>query len=215
MGEGDKSRAYEAGNVVAYRYPRGDVPDDEALTRDLIDMAQLLQLVYQAEASMPAPGDPAPEIVEAERVVQEIAGRRPPRRTGFRANAKQRKAIELRAMELAINHFVGLGGTVKDVSSSNPFDLTVDLHGVKFTVEVKGTAGDGGEVLLTRGEVEHHTSAHPANALVVVAGVQLQGPPEAPQASGGELRLIQPWLVGDDALRPLSYRYSVPPPPAV
>ena len=117
-GDGDKSRAYEAGSVVAYRYPRDDVPDDEALFDDLTDMAELLQLIYQAEARMPAPGDPSPEIVEAEGVVQEIAGRRPPRRTGFRASAKQRRAIELRAMELATAYFVGLGGSVQDLSSS-------------------------------------------------------------------------------------------------
>lgn len=210
LGQGDKSRAYEAGNVAAYRYPRNHVPDDGALASDLADMAALLQLLYQAEARMPAPGDPPPEIVEAERAVQEIAGRRPPRRTGFRVNPKQRRAVELRAMELATAYFVELGGIVKDVSALRPFDLSVDLHGTKLSVEVKGTTGSGDEVLLTRGEVEHHLGSHPANALVVVAGVQLGGPPDAPEATGGELRVIQPWLVESDALKALSYRYAVP-----
>ena len=90
----------------------------------------------------------------------------------------------------------------------------MDLDGATLAVEVKGTAGDGEEVLLTRGEVEHHQSAHPGNALVVVAGVRLEGPPEAPEATGGEVRVIQPWLVSEEALRPLSYRYLVPPPPS-
>ncbi len=209
LGTADKSRAYEAGNVVAYRYTVHTMPDDESLAVDLIDMADLLQLVYRLEASRPAPGDPAPEIVEAERVAQELAGRRVPRRTGFRANAKQRRAIELRAMALATEHYVALGGNVKDVSASKPFDLRVALNGCALTVEVKGTAGDGMEILLTRGEVMHHSAAHPDNALVVVSGIRLQGPPDAPHAIGGKVRVMQPWMLDPSALTVVSYRCSL------
>jgi hypothetical protein len=59
------------------------VPNDAALEADLLDMAELLRLVYRAEARSPVPGDPAPEVVEAERAAQELAGRRVPGRTGF------------------------------------------------------------------------------------------------------------------------------------
>jgi len=210
LGSGDKSRAYEAGNVVAYRYPRDTVPDDAALADDLIDTAELLQLIYRAEALQPVPGDPAPEVVEAERVAQELAGRRVPPRTGFRTNSKQRKAIELRAMALATQYFVGKDAAVKDVSANHPFDLKVDLDGRQLSVEVKGTAGDGAEVLLTRGEVQHHASAHPDNALAIVSGIKLEGPADAPEATGGVLRIIEPWAVEAEALTPLSYRYTVP-----
>ncbi len=38
LGDSDKSRAYEAGAVVAYRYRRGEIPDDETLATDLLDL---------------------------------------------------------------------------------------------------------------------------------------------------------------------------------
>lgn len=76
---------------------------------------------------------------------------------------------------------------MKDVSATRPFDLEVRLGADVLSIEVKGTTSDGSEVLLTRGEVEHHRKVHPANALAVVAGIRLQGPPDAPEAVGGDL----------------------------
>lgn len=129
---------------------------------------------------------------------------------GFLANAKQRRALELRAMEVATAHFLSRGATVRDVSANHPYDLLVEQDGVVATVEVKGTMGEGTEILLTRGEVAHHRVAYPNNALVVVSGIRLDGPPEAPDASGGELRLVKPWSIDDAALASISYRYVVP-----
>ncbi len=210
LGVGNKARAYEAGNAVAYRYAREEIPSEGDLVADLLDIVRLLQAVYRAEARMPAPGEPAPEIVDAERSAQELAGRRVPARAGFRVNAKQRKAIELRAMALASEYYANLGGTLKDVSASQPFDLEVQLDGAVLTVEVKGTAGEGAEVLLTRGEVRHHQQAHPHNALVIVSAIRLDGPSDAPEATGGELTVVSPWTLDDAGLTPISYRYAVP-----
>jgi hypothetical protein len=194
---------------VAYRYRRHEVPADDELAADVLDMTVLLQVVYQAQIRTPAPGDPAPEVVEAELIAQELAGRRVPSRSGFRMTAKHRIAIELRAMKIATEYYARRGGEVKDVSASSPFDLEVLLDGVRLSVEVKGTAGDGAEILLTRGEVSHHLQAHPANALVVVSGIHCEGQEDAPEAVGGELTVVSPWLVNEDALTALSYRYAV------
>jgi hypothetical protein len=209
LGDHDKARAYTAGSVVAYCYPTGDIPDDTALSADLLDMATLLQRVYRAEARRPVPGDPAPEIAAAERAVQALAGRRVPPRSGFSVNAKQRQAIEMRAMRLATEYFEGHGAMVRDVSANNPFDLEVELGGQTISVEVKGTASDGKEVLLTRGEVTHHATAYPSNALVIVSNIELEGPPDAPGARGGDLRLVQPWCIEPGELTALSYRYRL------
>jgi hypothetical protein len=211
LGSGEKGRAYEAGAAVAYRYPRGDVPDDEALASDLLDIVRLLRLVYDAEARGPVPGEPAPEVVEAERWTYELAGGSSGPATGFRPNAPQRKAVELRAMETATAYFLAKGALVTDVSSNRSYDLLVELNGVAIAVEVKGTTGEGLEILVTRGEVEHHRNAYPDNALAVVSGIRLAGPPETPEAIGGELRVIEPWPIDDSALAPISYRYEVPP----
>ena len=214
LGSASKSRAYEAGTVCAFRYEQGNIPDDGILAQDLLDMATFLQEIYRAEAMTPAPGDLAPEIAEAERLAQQLAGRRVPSRAGFRTSPQQRRAIELRAMGLATAFFENLGGEVKDVSATRPFDLTVKINGEQLSVEVKGTVGDGSEVLLTRGEVKHHGDIYPQNALVVVSGIRLHGPTDAPLATDGDLHVVQPWLVEHVALTPVSYRYAVPVPAA-
>jgi hypothetical protein len=114
-------------------------------------------------------------------------------------------------METATAYFLAKGALVTDVSSNRSYDLLVELNGVAIAVEVKGTTGEGLEILVTRGEVEHHRNAYPDNALAVVSGIRLAGPPETPEAIGGELQVIEPWPIDDSALAPISYRYEVPP----
>jgi len=169
----------------------------------------MLRLVYAAETRSYIPGDPDPEIMEAERMAEAATAKRPVRRTGFRMNQKQRKAIELRAMRLAIDYFKARGAAVRDVSANRSYDLEVEEEGSCVTVEVKGTVSDGLEILITHPEVVHQRRAHPHNALALVSGVQLEGPPDAPVAAGGDLRVVQPWPIDDSALTPVSYRYSI------
>jgi hypothetical protein len=195
--------------VVGYTYTRGGVPSDAALFADLLDIARLLGLIYAAEARSPVPGDPDPELVEAERITEAATGKRKISRTGFRMNQKQRKAIELRAMKLAIEYFKSKGALVRDVSSNRSYDLDVLEDGVHFAVEVKGTVSDGLEILVTHSEVVHQRQAFPNNALALVSGIQLEGSPDAPIAVGGELQVIQPWPIDDVALTPISYRCAV------
>ena len=57
---------------------------------------------------------------------------------------------------------------------------------------MKGTAGDGAEILLTRGEVEHHRTARPANALAIVANIRLEGPSDAPAPSAAAYGSFSP-----------------------
>jgi len=106
-----------------------------------------------------------------------------------------------------MDYFSGPGVTVRDVSARQPYDVEVTRDGVHICVEVKGTAGDGEEVLLTRGEVTHQRDAYPNNALAVVSGIRLEGPPDAPNAAGGSIQVTTPWRIADDALTPMSYRY--------
>lgn len=209
LGRSQKSRAYEAGAVAGYTYARGSVPDDTALLADLLDIASMLRLIYAAEAQSYVPGDPDPEIVEAERITQAATAKRSVRRTGFRMDQKQRKAIELRAMRLAIDHFEARGAAVRDVSANRSYDLEVEEEGSPITVEVKGTVSDGLEILITHPEVVHQRQAYPHNALALISGVQLEGPPDAPVATGGDLQVIQPWPIDDSALTPMSYRCAI------
>lgn len=129
---------------------------------------------------------------------------------GFVASARIRRAIELRAMDLARDHLAKTWDKVEDVSGQECFDFlcmnaTRELH-----VEVKGTTLDGAVVLLTRNEVEHARSHSHKTALIIVSHIEVRDDgPDGAVACGGRLRTIEPWHVDDSSLVPLTYACAV------
>lgn len=206
------ANAYETGNIAAIEYRRGEVPSNEGLLNDLSRFARLLGFLYEAQDSGDVPGEPPAEIAVVLETVEGAAGRKAQRHPGFRPNAAQRRAIEMRAMHLATQHYQAGGWTVEDVSRTAPYDLKAVRQQEELHVEVKGTTSDGTEVLLTRGEVEHHRTSAPTSALAVVSSITVSGTPQAPTAVGGELRLYDPWTINQDDLVAVGFQYRVPPP---
>lgn len=148
----------------------------------------------------------AAEITEA---AEEIVQRR--RGQGYSSDPAVRRAVELHAMAVAKAYLVGLGRDPKDTSATRPYDFECEGAPDHRYVEVKGTTGDGSEVLLTVNEVEH-ARAHPGvSALFVVHGIKVESAPDGTIiASGGTTRVISPWSPDDGLLRPLTFRYTVP-----
>lgn len=109
-------------------------------------------------------------------------------------------------MRLAKEHFGAQGWKVHDVSRRESYDLRCTRGGDELRVEVKGTTSDGSSVLLTAHEVQHARERHPAIALFVVSEIKVQGT----EATGGEVRLIEPWRVDDGELKPIAFNYLVP-----
>lgn len=133
------------------------------------------------------------------------------RRQGYGLNAPEKRAVETRAISVAIEHFANLGfSDIRDVGSHASYDLTMLRDGQVHFVEVKGTTGLGGVILLTRNEVQVHKTYFPFNALAVVSNIKLHRG-EVPSASGGDLRVIRPWEVKDADLSPLTFEYNLPP----
>lgn len=209
---GPLGAGYERGNVWAIRYPREDLPDSETILSNLGHMAQLLSAVYVAQDLGQMPGELPVEVRDAEDAVADHAGKvHREMVAGFRPNAKQRRAIELRAMEVADAHLRADHWSTEDVSARRPFDLLATKDGEELHVEVKGTTSLGETVLLTRGEVEHHASDAPASMLIVLHSIELGGTEDAPTASGGELLRVYPWKIEPADLRVLGFSYAVPP----
>lgn len=126
--------------------------------------------------------------------------------------APERRAVELHAMAIARAHFGSWD--IRDVSGSESYDLLCLRGAEELRVEVKGTTGDGGSVLLTRNEVDHARDRYPHVALVVVSGIDLAGRGTgAPTASGGALRVFLPWDVdaAGGQLRAETYKLTLPP----
>ena len=150
--------------------------------------------------------DAVPEVVDAEVLADEAAGRRS--RRSLLTSAADRKVIEDRAVEVATEHFRGLGYHVVDVGAVESFDLDCRRGDERLYVEVKGTTTGGEAVIVTKGEVDLHRTVHPANALAVVRRVKLDRTATPPLATGGELVVTSPWQIDDKALTALRYRYD-------
>lgn len=203
-------RCYEAGNVVALKYPIDAIPGTDVLEKDLLLLVSLLGDVYRAAQAEPVPGEVAPEVADVLEATEEAAGkRRTGKGQGFRLSAAEKDLVEHHAMERAKHHFVTEGWTVKDVSRN---DGSYDLHLTKGEelrhVEVKGTTTAGETVVLTRGEVQRQREYCPNNGLVVVRHIQLDRSCSPPRVSGGELVEVSPWTIADADLKVVSYLYD-------
>lgn len=131
-------------------------------------------------------------------------------RQGYGLSSVEKKAVERRALSVAIEYFDNEGFTdIKDVGDHASYDLTMLKGGQIHFVEVKGTTGTGAVVILTRNEVEVHQKYFPNNALAVVSSISLTRG-DAPVASGGVLRVILPWEVTQAQLEPMVFEYRLP-----
>lgn len=129
-------------------------------------------------------------------------------RGGFQSDSRVRRAVEDRAMEEAKAHFEDEGWDIEDTHVGNPFDLRITRGDEVIRVEVKGTTGDGSEVVLTRGEVESAERA--PSALFILRHVKVTGSGEEVVATGGEVVLYMPWQVHEGSLTAVSYFYRPP-----
>jgi hypothetical protein len=66
-------------------------------------------------------------------------------------------------------------------------------------------------ITLTSNEVKHLRD-FPNTALYVVSEITLdRSDPEAPTATGGNVRVLYPWTIDEDKLRPTQYTYRLEP----
>ncbi|WP_263385521.1 DUF3883 domain-containing protein [Granulicella arctica] len=123
---------------------------------------------------------------------------------GFLLSTSARKAIEERGMALAEAHFAREGYVVE--RRGKPYDLRCGRGNVSLWVEVKATQGEAEEIILTRNEVELSKARSAQMALAIITNIHLKNGNEA---AGGEIRVIQPWRVKEELLRPIAYFYSL------
>jgi len=208
VGEDSLGRGYELGDIASIRYPVNAIPNDDQLLADAMSFAEALGKLYEAHEKAPIPHE-IPELVALEDATDEAAGKkRRARGAGFRQSKEERDLIEAHAVKVAEAYYGAGGWKVKKIGA--PYDLELTRGAEKWTVEVKGTTSMGDAVVLTEGEVKHHAKAHPNNALIVVRGIVLDKSTSPPTVSGGILFECQPWAISADALRVMSYQYTVP-----
>jgi ribosomal protein L37AE/L43A len=130
---------------------------------------------------------------------------------GFGLTAEQRRAVELRAMNLVEEWYVKEGWTMENTSRDHPYDFLATRGDERWFVEVKGTTGAGENVVLTHGEVDHARAHCRQTALAVVTGIVLERVDGDWNALSGRVaRHIRPWAPEPDRLMATEYRYTVP-----
>ena len=207
---------FESTSLFGYEFKKGNVPSDAQILAKLDLLIPQLKTLYDAETNDPGMPSAEPiEITAASDVLDEIAGKTPKKRKssrqGFGGSAAENKAIERRAVDLAIKYFESTGEweTIKDTGATESYDLFLSSKSKKLYVEVKGTQSSGEKVLLTKNEVSVQKEFYPNNALVLVFGIKLiKG--DAPIAEGGTLKVISPWELIDADLTPMAFEYLVP-----
>lgn len=128
----------------------------------------------------------------------------------FQNDSLLRKAIEKYSMTIAIQYFKVLGWQVEDVSQQRSYDLYCTRQTQELYVEVKGTTSDGSKILLTPNEVAHNQKNYPKTCLFIVSHLEVQGLPDDPKISGGEINLLKSWFPDDKHLKPTGFEYTVP-----
>lgn len=99
------------------------------------------------------------------------------------------------------------GFRAEDTSLTKPYDFFARKDGMDFIVEVKGSTGGLGDIILTKNEVAAHQFWHPNNVLIVVHGMSLSE--SRSSVSGGTVHAVQAWKIDDANLVPLSFSYRV------
>lgn len=200
-------QAYERTTAFSKTYLVGQIPDEMALLADLSNALQLLKILYEAAANGRQPGAVAPDVLDAAAQINGLINpnRQPRRGQGYGLTAPQRRAVDERAMIVARQWMDANGFTaIRDVHLREPCDYRAVLAGVAKVVEVKGTTGGPGAILLTRNEVDLHQQSFPNNVLLIVHGIMLAGE----VANGGAVEAHNPWRIDEDGLTATAFRYT-------
>lgn len=116
-------------------------------------------------------------------------------RQGYGLTPPERRAVELRAMDITRAHLEDLGYKVTDTSASNSFDFLAESTNQTIKVEVKGsTSVDVDAILMTSNEVALHTREAGHTALAIVSGIVIVRSDDDIRCVGGTLEFHLPGI---------------------
>lgn len=197
-------RTFEKATVVAKGIPT-EALDDKLCRQLLIQALSFLAAIYEAQRS----GRDVDLGAEGELEISALSrpNTRFARGQGINLSAPERKAIELRAMDLTRQWLEREGFVVKDVSANSPFDFEALREKKVMKVEVKGTTADFcHSVMMTKNEVSLHRAEKGATALILVAGIKLDKQQNPPRATEGHAEVMLGWDIEDWDLEPIAFQ---------
>jgi hypothetical protein len=197
-------RTFEKATALACRIDILDL-DSTDLEALVFSASERLNQIYLAQLNgrdvTPADQD-ANEVSQISRPLRRRAGRQ-----GFGLTAPERRAVELRAMALALEFLRAEGYICQDTSASESFDIIATRGDVSLKVEVKGTTSDFCDsILMTRNEVELHRREKGKTGLIIVSKVRLKREEQTSQAFGGLVEALLSWDIDQWAADPIAFQ---------
>lgn len=202
-------RTFEKATALAKRLPAASLSAAEF--KSVFFMAgERLAEIYSAQRSG---RDTAPAELDASEITAVVQPLRSTgTRQGFNLTGAERKAVELRAMTVAMEWLDSHGYVWKDKSGSYPFDLLASKDGINHKVEVKGTTSDICDaIVMTRNEVELHRQEKGATALAVVTSIRLDRNVHPVHAWGGTIDMHWEWDIDEWSSEAIAFQVKRPP----
>lgn len=198
-------RTFEKATAFAKRIAVSDLPlvDFDSL---LFRASELLSEIYLAQIDKRdvSPGDQdAEEIAVITKPLKNRVGKQ-----GRGLTARERRAVELHAMALAIQYLDEKGYELKDTSATNSFDILAKRAEERLMIEVKGTTSDlCDSVLMTKNEINLHRNHKGSTGLLIVSKIKLSRDDE-PIATGGEIEDLLYWDIDEWISEPIAFQVS-------
>jgi len=178
---------------------------DRTLLASIDGALNILGAIYEAYAKLEDLESSEIATIEIEGVVNP-AKKHGASRQGYGLDAEERKAVELRAMEIVREHLEAAGYDVKDESSGQSYDFLATRDGVQTKVEVKGTTSPVADaILMTANEVRLHLDKRERTALAIVSGIAFVERGQSPRCSGGVLEYREPSTISGWAIEPTAF----------
>jgi len=199
-------KSFERACALVKKIDYDDI-EDSVMERHLIGAAEMLRAIYAAQRQ-------GRELSPADQTELDILDLTRPasnarKGQGFGLNANERKAVELRAMDIAEDWLRSQGYKPINTAATKPYDFEAKKGGETLFVEVKGTTSDSADAIaMTHGEVALHRKEKGRTALMIVTGIRLRKDEKQPEASGGSLETLISWDIDEWLLEPTAFRVS-------
>lgn len=199
-------KSFERACALVKKIAFDDIEDD-VVKQHLIEAAEMLRAIYaaQRQGRELSPADQTElDILD---ITRPTANAR--KGQGFGLNDKERRAVELRAMDIAEGWLRSKGYNPSNTAATKPYDFEAKKGDETLFVEVKGTTSDRADaIVMTHGEVALHRKEKRRTALMIVTGIRLQKNVERPEASGGTLEVLIGWDIDEWCVEPTAFRVS-------
>jgi MrcB-like, N-terminal domain/Domain of unknown function (DUF3883) len=199
-------RTFEKATAIARRIPVDDLNKTD-LDGVLFAAAERLGEIYLAQLSKRDVSPGEQDFDEITYIAKPL--KQPKRRQGFGLSANERKAVESRAMFLAIQYLANEGYECKDTSAFESFDILASKDDKTIKVEVKGTTSDiCDSVLMTKNEVALHRNEKGSTGLVIVSKIKLIRDKNEVKAEGGTIEAMIYWDIDLWTADPIAFQIS-------